>query len=97
MVRHLIMVCETGLEACKLSQTLLTWKCQCYEQALAMNKSEFFPTLQIRFSLTTRVFEKFLDNLESLECVLQSIFVMQIETPSGSMWKMAKKLDKNPA
>ena len=75
----------------------LIWKCKCYEQALAMNKSVFWPTLQIRFSLTTRVFEKFLDNLESLEFVLQSIFVMKIETPSGTMWKMAKKLDQNPA
>ena len=64
---------------------------------LVMNKSEFWPTLQIRFSLTTRVFEKFLDNLESLEHVLQSIFVMQIETPSGTMWKMEQKIGKNPA
>ena len=67
-----------------------------YDMYLVMNKSDFCPTLQIQFSLTTRVFEKFLDNLESLECVLQSIFVMKIETPSGTMWKMAK-LDKNPA
>ena len=91
------MVCETGFEACKLACTSWFEKCQCYEQALAKNKSEFCPTLQIRFSLTTRVFEKFLDILESLECVLQSIFEMQIEIPSGSMWKVAMKLGKNPA
>ena len=64
---------------------------------LAMNQSDFCPYWQIRFSLTTRVFDEFLDNLESLECVLQSIFVMQVEIPSGSMWKVAMKLGKNPA
>ena len=62
-----------------------------------MNKSEFWQTLWIRFSLTTRVFEEFLDNLESLEHVPQYIFVMQIETPSGTMWKMAKKMGQNIA
>ena len=64
---------------------------------LAMNQSDFCPYWQIRFSLTTRVFEKFLDILEILEFVLQSIFEMKIEIPSGSMWKMVLKLGKNPA
>ena len=64
---------------------------------MAMNQSDFFPTCQIRFSITMRLFEKFLDILESLECVLQSIFEMQIEIPSGSMWKMILKLGKNLA
>ena len=60
-------------------------------------QSEFCPYCQIRFSLTTRLFDEFLDILEILECVLQSIFVMKIEIPSGSMWKVAMKLGKNPA
>ena len=64
---------------------------------MAMNQSDFFPTCQIRFSLTMRLFDEFLDILESLECVLQSIFEMQIEIPSGSMWKMVLKLGKNLA
>ena len=51
---------------------------------------------EIRFSLTMRLFEKFLDILEILECVLQSIFEMQIEIPSGSVWKMALKLGRKP-
>ena len=34
---------------------------------------------EIRFSLTMRLFEKFLDILEILECVLQSIFEVQFE------------------
>ena len=42
-----------------------------------------------------RLFDELLDILESLECVLQSIFEMQIEIPSGSMWKMVLKLGKN--
>ena len=63
---------------------------------MAHEQSEFCPYCQIRFSLTTRLFDEFLDILESLECVLQSIFVMQIEIPSGSMWKVAVKLGKNP-
>ena len=58
---------------------------------MAMNQNDFFPTCQIRFSLTMRLFDEFLDILESLECVLQSIFEMQIEIPSGSVWKMALK------
>ena len=49
-----------------------------YEHVLAKNKSDFFPFYKIRFSLNMRLFEKFLDILESLECVLQSIFEMQI-------------------
>ena len=64
---------------------------------MAMNQSDFFPTCQIRLSLTMRLFDEFFDIFESLECVLQSIFVMQIETPSGTMWKVAMKSDKNPA
>ena len=64
---------------------------------MAYEQSDFCPYWQIRFSLITRVFEKFLDILEILECVLQSIFVMQFEIPSGSMWKVAMKLGKNPA
>ena len=64
---------------------------------MAHEQSEFFLYCQIRFSLTTRLFDEFLDILEILECVLQSIFVMQIEIPSGSMWKVAMKLGKNPA
>ena len=44
-----------------------------------------------------KLFDEFLDILESLECVLQSIFEMKIEIPSGSMWKMVLKLGKNPA
>ena len=46
-------------------------------------KSEFLLYCEIRFSLTMRLFDEFLDILESLECVLQSIFEMQIEIPSG--------------
>ena len=64
---------------------------------IAHEQSDFFPYCQIRFSLTTRVFDEFLEILESLECVLQSIFVMQVEIPSGSMWKVAMKLGKNHA
>ena len=60
-------------------------------------KSEFLLYCEIRFSLTMRLFDEFLDILESLECVLQSIFEMQIEIPSGSMWKMVLKLGKNLA
>ena len=70
---------------------------KCYEHEIGHEQSDFCPSWQIRNSLTTRVFDEFLDNLESLECVLQSIFVMQIEIPSGSMWKVAMKLGKNPA
>ena len=44
-----------------------------------------------------RLFDEFLDILEILEYVLQSIFLIQIEIPSGSMWKVAMKLGKNPA
>ena len=44
-----------------------------------------------------RLFDEFFDILEILECVLQSIFVIKIEIPSGTMWKVAKKLDKNSA
>ena len=58
-------------------------------------KSEFLLYCEIRFSLTMRLFEEFLDILESLECVLQSIFEMQIEIPSGSVWKMALKWGRN--
>ena len=76
---------------------MLSWKCQGYEHVFGYEQSDFCPSLQIRFSLTTRVFEKLLDNLESLECVLELIFVMKVEIPSGSMWKMAMKLGKNPA
>ena len=77
---------------------MLIWKiAQVMNMYMAMNQSDFFPTCQIRFSLTTRLFDEFLVILESLECVLQSIFVMQIEIPSGSMWKVAMKLGKNPA
>ena len=64
---------------------------------MAKNKSDFFPFCKIRFSLTMRLFEKFLDILESLECVLQSIFEVQIEIPIGSVWKMVLKLGKNLA
>ena len=67
------------------------------DMEMAHEQSEFCPYCQIRFSLTTRLFDEFLDILESLECILQSIFVMKIEIPSGTMLKMAKKLDKNPA
>ena len=61
------------------------------------NKSEFLPTCEIRISQVMRLFDEFLDILESLECVLQSIFVIQVEILSGSMWKVAMKLGKNPA
>ena len=64
---------------------------------MAHEQSDFCPYWQILFSLTIMVFEMFLDILESLEYVLQSIFVMKIEIPSGSMWKVAMKLGKNPA
>ena len=64
---------------------------------IGQKQSEFFPTCQIRFSLTMRLFDEFLDILEILECVLQSIFEMKIEIPSGSMWKMVLKLGKNLA
>ena len=55
------------------------------EHVLAKNKSDFFPFCKIRFFLTMRLFEKFLEILESWECVLQSIFEMKIEIPSGSV------------
>ena len=42
------------------------------------NKSEFLPTCEIRISQVMRLFDEFLDILEILECVLQSIFEMQI-------------------
>ena len=61
------------------------------------NKSEFFPYCKIRFYQTMRLFDEFLDILESLECVLQPIFEMQIEITSVSIWKMVLKLGKNPA
>ena len=54
-------------------------------------KSEFFPTCEIRISQVMRLFDEFLDILESLECVLQSIFEMQIKIPSGRVWKVALK------
>ena len=44
-----------------------------------------------------RLLDEFLDILESLECVLQYIVEMRIEILSGSMWKVAMKLGKNPA
>ena len=72
-------------------------KCKVMDMQLGHEQSEFFPTCQIRFSLTMRLFDEFLNILESLECVLQSIFEMQIEIPSGSMWKMILKLSKNLA
>ena len=59
-------------------------------------KSEFWPYCEIRFSQVMRLFDEFLDILESLECVLQSIFEMKIEIPSGSVWKMALKLGRKP-
>ena len=60
------------------------------------NKSEFLPTCEIRISQVMRLFDEFLDILESLECVLQSIFEMKIEIPSGSVWKMALKWGRKP-
>ena len=59
-------------------------------------KSEFWPTCEIRISQVMRLFDEFLDILESLECVLQSIFEIQIEIPSGSVWKMVLKLGRKP-
>ena len=59
-------------------------------------KGEFLLYCEIRISQVMRLFEKFLDILESLECVLQSIFEMKIEIPSGSVWKMALKLGRKP-
>ena len=91
-------MCETGFEACKLALYKLIWKLpKCMNMEIGHNKSEFFPYCKIRFSLTMRLFDEFLDILESLECVLQSIFEIQIEIPSGSMWKMVLKLGKNLA
>ena len=55
------------------------------------NKSEFLPTCEIRISQVMKLFDEFLDILESLECVLQSIFEMQIKIPSGRVWKVALK------
>ena len=83
----------------KLDFEIVSWSVSwsLYEHVLVMGKSEFLPTSSIQFSLTTRVFEEFLDNLESLEHVLQSIFIMKLETTSGTMWKMAKKMGQNPA
>ena len=60
-------------------------------------KSEFLSYCEIRFSQVMRLFDEFLDILESLECVLQSILEIKIEIPSGSMWKMVLKLGKNLA
>ena len=67
------------------------------DMELGHEQSVFLLYCEIRFSLTMKLFEKFLDILESLECVLQSIFEMQIEIPSGRVWKMAKKTGQNPA
>ena len=61
------------------------------------NKNEFFPYCKIRFSQTMRLFDELLEILEILECVIQPIFEMKIEIPSGSMWNMVLKLGKNPA
>ena len=63
---------------------------------MAKNKSDFFPFCKIRFYLTMRLFEEFLDILESLECVIQSIIEVQVEIPSGSVWKMALKWGRKP-
>ena len=60
-------------------------------------KSEFLPYCKIRISQVMRLIDEFLDILESLECVLQSIFEVQIEIPSGSVWKMVMKLGKKLA
>ena len=62
---------------------------------MAHEQSDFLPYCKIRFSQVMRLFDEFLDILESLECVLQSIFEIQFEIPSGSVWKMALKLGKN--
>ena len=59
-------------------------------------KSEFLPTCEIRISQVMRLFDEFLDILESLECALKSIFEMQFEIPSGSVWKMALKWGRKP-
>ena len=66
------------------------------DMELGHEQSGFLLYCEIRFSLTMRLFEKFLDILESLECVLQSIFEMQFEIPSGSVWKMALKWGRKP-
>ena len=66
------------------------------DMELGHEQSGFLLYCEIRFSLTMRLFEKFLDILESLECLLQSIFEMQSEIPSGSVWKMALKLGRKP-
>ena len=63
---------------------------------MAMNQSDFLPYCKIRFSQFMRLFDEFLDILESLECVLQSIFEIKIEIPSGSVWKMVLKLGRKP-
>ena len=77
---------------------MLIWKiAQVMNMYMAMNQSDFLPYCKIRFSQVMRLFDELLDILESLECVLQSIFEVQIEIPSGSMWKMVLKLGKNLA
>ena len=94
---HLIIECKWDIgpviKLCKL-----IWKiAQVMNMKIGHKQSDFFPTCQIWFSLTMRLFDEFLDILESLECVLQSIFVMKVEILSVSMWKVSIKLVKNLA
>ena len=86
-----------GLEACNQVACWFEKFAQVMNMEIGQFKSEFLPYCKIRFSQVMRLFDEFLDILESLECVLQSIFEMQIEIPGGSMWKMVLKLGKNLA
>ena len=74
-----------GLRACNQVACWFEKFAQVMNMYMAMNQSDFLPYCKIRFSQVMRLFDEFLDILESLECVLQSIFEMQIEIPSGSM------------
>ena len=85
-----------GLEACNQGKHADLKNCTSYEHVHGQFKSEFLLYYKIRFSQVMRLFDEFLDILESLECVLQSIFEMQIEIPSGSVWKMTLKWGRKP-
>ena len=78
-------------------QSKLIWIFNLINMNMPWMKSEFWPTSSLGFSLTTNEFGYLLDILESLQHYLHSIFEMQFEMPSGTMWKMAMKIGQNPA
>ena len=85
-----------GLRTCNQGACWFEKFAQIMNMENSQFKSEFLPNCEIRISQVMRLFDEFLDILESLECVLQSIFEVQIEIPSGSVWKMVSKLGRKP-